>query len=223
MVNNNVIKILEAIEKIADKQEAKWKEEKPKLEKTFGKVTNSGDHEMDNVEAKYPTVKDGGNKKINTDPKFSNVKQEKGAVSNAKPTATKNPYKEGVEPKIDKTKKESSIKESDMDDQFNYGPEKIPKFGKKQPSKDEIYKNKNYKGAEPITHAPKPVEKEIKEEEELTEMSTNMKKLSGRNPSINETENFENSLSENVKEKVKKIREAIELISGKKLIYLTRK
>lgn len=230
-------RILEAIETSVDKESnPDWKESKSKLEKTFGKVSDSGDHEMANAKANYATVKDGGTKKLNTEPAFSKIKDpgaNGGAKQNVTPNKQKNPYKEAAKPG----------EKPEVNEEFTYGEEKIPRFGKNNGAKQA-----QKPGVKPVA---KPVAKpapakEIKEEEELKEISTNMKKITDRNPCINEEEDlneistnmkkmtdrnpaineaakFEATLPLETREKARKLREAIEAISGKRVVYFSRK
>ena len=99
-------RILEAIEKSVDMEE--WKEEKPKLEKPFGKVSDGGDHEMKNAKSNYAMVKDGGSKKVETKPAFSSVKDpgtNGGAKTNAKPGTPKDPFKVDTKSEMKEGKK----------------------------------------------------------------------------------------------------------------------
>lgn len=230
-------RILEAIETSVDKESnPDWKENKPKLEKPFGKVSDSGDHEMANAKANYASVKDGGAKKLNTEPAFSKIKDpgaNGGAKQNVTPNKQKNPYKEAVAPG----------EKPEVNEEFTYGEEKIPRFGANKGAKPAV-KPGAKQVAKPATK-PTP-SKEIKEEEELTEISTNMKKLTDRNPCINEEEDlneistnmkkltdrnpamneatkFEATLPLETREKARKLREAIEAISGKRVVYVNKK
>lgn len=184
-------RILEAIEKSVDMEE--WKEEKPKLEGTFGKVSDSGNHEMKNAKDNYANVKGSGSKKIETTPAFSSIKDpgtNGGAKTNAKPGSPKDPFK--VDTK-------SEMKE---------GSDKTPVV------KEVSTNMKKITGTNPAIN---------EEEAPLEEMTVNRRKMTGRPKAIGEAAEFEKTLGEAKAAQAKRLREAIEAISGKIVVYVDKK
>ncbi len=181
-------KILEALEKSVDTKD--WKEEKPDLEKPYGKVSDGGDHEMKNAKDNYASVKDGGAKKIETKGAFSSIKDpgtNGGAKTNATPGKPKDPFK--VDTK-------SEMKEATVSG--------------KEPVKEVSTNMKKVTDKNPAIN---------EEEEVLDEMTVNRRKLTGRPKAIGEAEEFEKTLGEAKCAQAKRLREAIEAISGKKVVY----
>lgn len=213
-------RVLEALEKSVD-----WKEEKPKLEGTFGKVSDGGDHEMKNAKANYASVKDGGAKKVETKPAFSSVKDPGtnggGAKTNAKPGTVKDPFKVDTKSEMKEGAKViAAAKPNDPDAGKSFYTDKSgkkiaidPKTGK-PPVQEASTNMKKVTDKNPAIN---------EEEQVLDEMSVNRRKLTGRPKAIGEAEEFEKTLGEAKCAQAKRLREAIEAISGKKVVYADKK
>jgi len=156
-------KILEAIEAKVDSE---WKDDTTKLQGKFGKVSDTGTHEMKDATANYDSVKGGtAAKKMETKPGFSKVTKGAG---------------EGGATGVDGQGKPKEVKLTETEEALEEGIEN------------------------------------------LEEISTNVKKLTDRNPAINENDaikKIEESLSPENRLKAQKLREAIEKITGKKVVY----
>lgn len=83
---------------------------------------------------------------------------------------------------------------------------------------------KEHKQKNPYKESVEVSKPEINEEEELDEASRNMKALKGENPALRENEDcapekIEESLSPENKARAQRLRETIEVLTGKKVVY----
>lgn len=118
-------KILEALDKAAtNDSNVEWDDAAPDTEGNFGKVSDTGNHEMKIDD--FKKVTDGGKKKMETKPAFPKVKgdgEKGGANSNAKEHGQKDPYngiadaKTKIKEAIVKIDKSNKFVESKLDEE----------------------------------------------------------------------------------------------------------
>lgn len=248
-------KILEAIEVKVDSE---WESTTPKLQGKFGKVTDGGEHEMENATANYDSVKGGPEaKKIETKPSFGKVTNGNakggatGVNGQGKPKEVKleapekmnkvmGEFKHGTlktnaGKKVTNPKQAVAIGYSESKNESVVVDKKqLKEFEQQQQGKilvdlgflqDSLYNDESIPEElipTIMSHVNMSVEEEMDEPENLEEISTNVKKLTDRNPAINENNDIkkiEEKLSAENKIKAKKLREAIEKITGKKVVY----
>lgn len=194
-----------ALSEAVDKEMPKWTDAKPKTEVKAGKVSDTGSHEMENAEANYSSVSaTGGAKKIETKPAFSSVKD---PGSNGGATGVKGSGKA----------KEVKLKESvEITEAFDNDANSITvdlDF-----VRDQLFND---------TTIPEELIETIMGhiqagDVSLVESTRNQRMLTTGSPALKEDESvamMESKLSAADKAKAARLRETIEMITGKKVTY----
>lgn len=226
---NIIRKILEAIETKVDSKTVT-----PKLEKPYSKVsdtTKSNFNYDEKGHADFKKVSDGGKKKIDTTPTFPAIKDtvKGGAKTNAKPGNKKNVFdvdtkgklKEGEGENLNEIK--SFLEFMELKVSSNPGNITLTIENKSitLPLNPQVYDN--IASALESINTDQSSEYGMENNEPLEEMNTNRRKLTGRPRAIGEAEEFESTLSEAKKIQAKRLREAIESITKKKVVYQNKK
>ena len=208
----NIKKILGFLSEAADKEMPEWSDAKPATEKgTFGKISDTGSHEMANADANFATVKDKAVPKLNTKPAFASVKD---PGSNGGAT--------GV---VGKGKaKEVKLKENHIPNQSNNSIDLDLELFKDLLVSSEI-------PDELITPIIEIAKSADANSTMMDESTRNQRMVKTGSPALKEDEMMDNSaitennnimeskLNKENKERAQRLRKTIETLTGKKVIY----
>lgn len=245
----DIHKILTVLAEAADKALEKegWKDAKPKTEdKSFGKVTDGGDSEMD-AEPKFSDVsKTTGAKKMETKPAFSSIKdpgsnggatgvQAKGKPKEVKLKESEENDKDVIEEnellaEISRNMRElttgsPALKESSDDDANSITVDLG--FLRDQLFNDTSFPEELIEKVISVVRDSN-VENIMSNDDLVVTENRNQRLIKG-NPALREDDGFESSdimeskLSPKHKAKARQVREAIEMLTGKRVVYSKRK